>query len=150
MADLIDYTQYREACSRTAYAPIVGSGFFSTVLHYDANDKRMEAGEVVVIDVAGEYAGYAADITRTLPVSGKFTARQREIYEIVLGAQKAAITALKPGVGMRALAKIAMDYINAHGKDQKGETLGRYFIHSLGHHGGCKVHDPNSGVPLSA
>src|SRR5258708_5036660 len=150
IAALMNYTQHREGCIRPAYAPIVGSGFFSTVLHYDSNDKRMEAGEVVVIDVAGEYAGYAADITRTLPVSGKFTARQREIYEIVLGAQKAAIAEIKPGMEMRVLQKIAMDYINAHGKDQKGETLGRYFIHSLGHHGGCKVHDPNSGVPLSA
>ena len=150
IAALMNYTQHREGCIRPAYAPIVGSGFFSTVLHYDANDKRMEAGEVVVIDVAGEYAGYAADITRTLPVSGKFTPRQREIYEIVLGAQKAAIAEIKPGMEMRALQKIAMDYINAHGKDLKGETLGRYFIHGLGHDVGLNVHDPNGGVPLQA
>jgi len=79
-------------------------------------------------------------------VNGKFTARQREIYDIVLGAQKAAIAAIKPGVRMSgpdgSLQQIAMDYINAHGKDLHGQTLGRYFIHGLGHHVGLDVHDP--------
>jgi Xaa-Pro aminopeptidase len=89
-----------EGCSREAYSPIVGAGFFSTVLHYDALDNEIKDGEVVVIDVAGEYGGYDADITRTLPANGKFTARQREIYDIVLGAQNAAIAAAKPGVYM--------------------------------------------------
>jgi Xaa-Pro aminopeptidase len=105
---------------------------------------------LVVLDVAGEYSGYAADITRTLPASGKFSARQREIYEIVLGAQKAAMAAIKPGVEMRDLQKIAMDYINSHGKDLKGEPLGKYFIHGLGHDVGLNVHDPNAGGPLQA
>ena len=71
-------------------APIVGSGFNSTVLHYSADSGTMQAGDLVVIDAAGEYSMYASDITRTLPASGKFTARQREIYDIVLGAQQAA------------------------------------------------------------
>ena len=79
-------------CERPAYAPIVGAGFNSTVLHYSADDSPIRDGDVVVMDVAGEYAMYASDITRTAPANGKFTARQREIYDIVLGAQQAAMT----------------------------------------------------------
>ena len=156
IAALMQYTFGREGCTRPAYAPIVGSGFYSTVLHYSRNDRRMEAGDLVVIDVAGEYSGYAADITRTLPVSGKFTPRQREIYEIVLGAQKAALAALKPGMtlgrtGETSIHKIAYDYINTHGKDAQGQPLGKYFIHGLGHHVGLNVHDASDPArPLAA
>jgi len=146
IAALMEYTFKRAGCARPGYAPIVGSGFNSTVLHYDQSRRQMQAGDVVVIDVAAECAGYTADITRTLPASGRFTARQKEIYEIVLGAQNAAIAALKPGMtmsrtGENSLYRIAYDYINTHGKDAKGEPLGKYFIHGLGHHIGLNVHD---------
>ena len=83
---------------REGYAPIVGAGPNSTALHYDKLSRRIENGDMVVLDVGAQYSGYSADITRTIPASGKFTARQREIYEIVLGAQNAALAALKPGV----------------------------------------------------
>lgn len=133
-------------CSREAYAPIVGAGFNSTVLHYSALDGEIKDGDVVVIDVGGEYGGYAADITRTLPANGKFTPRQREIYDIVLGAQNAAIAAVKPGAilygGPGNLQDIAMDYINTHGHDKEGRTLGRYYPHGVSHHLGLDVHDP--------
>jgi len=146
IAALMEYTFERAGCERPGYSQIVGSGFNSTVLHYRDNRRQMQAGEVVVIDVAGECAGYTADITRTLPVSGTFTARQKHIYEIVLGAQNAAIAAVKPGMtmartGENSLYRIAYDYINTHGKDQHGEPLGKYFIHGLGHHIGLNVHD---------
>ena len=99
------------------------------------------------MDVAGAYGGYSSDITRTLPVSGKFTPRQREIYEIVLAAADAAKAAAKPGAhlgrrGAMGLHEIAYDYINSHGKDLKGQRLGQYFIHGLSHHVGLNVHDP--------
>jgi Xaa-Pro aminopeptidase len=144
-----------EGCSREAYAPIVGAGFFSTVLHYDALDNQIKDGDVVVMDVAGEYGGYDADITRTVPANGKFTARQREIYDIVLGAQNAAIAAVKPGVFMYgrpgSLHTIAADYINTHGKDKDGKPLGKYFVHGLGHGLGLNVHDPTDfRQPLKA
>jgi Xaa-Pro aminopeptidase len=133
-------------CSREAYAPIVGTGLNSTVLHYDVLDAQIQDGDVVVIDVAGEYGGYAADITRTLPANGKFTARQREIYEIVLGAQNAAISAVKPGAklygGADSLMGISMNYVNTHGKDGAGQPLGKYYIHGVSHHLGLDVHDP--------
>jgi Xaa-Pro aminopeptidase len=143
----------RRGCEWPSYPPIVGSGFFSTVLHYDADDHQMQDGDVVVMDVAGSYGGYASDITRTLPVNGHFTPRQREIYEIVLGAQNAAIAAAKPGMymgrGKGSLHDIAYTYINTHGKDLHGNMLGQYFIHGLGHSVGLNVHDPmNYNQPL--
>jgi Xaa-Pro aminopeptidase len=142
-------------CSREAYAPIVGAGFYSTVLHYDALNNEIKEGDIVVLDVGGEYGGYAADITRTLPANGKFTPRQREIYEIVLGAQNAALDAIKPGVmmygGPGSLQEIARDYIDSHGKDLHGQSLGKYYIHGLGHGLGLDVHDPTEYTrPLQA
>ena len=130
-----------------AYAPIVGSGPYSTVLHYDKLGRKIENGDVVVLDVGAQYSGYAADITRTLPANGKFTPREREIYEIVLGAQEAALKAMKPGMdmcrkGSKSVYKIAYEYIDSHGKDQHGKSLGQYFIHGLGHNIGLDVHDP--------
>jgi len=137
---------YARGCEGNAYSPIVGSGPNSTILHYSANRRRMDSGELLLMDVGAECGDYAADVTRTVPVNGKFTARQREIYEIVLGAQKAAIAAIKPGIRMRgekSLNQIATDYINSHGKDLHGEPLGKYFTHGLSHHVGLDVHDPN-------
>lgn len=132
----------KEGCQRSAYSPIVGSGLNSTVLHYSKNSRRMDSGEVTVMDVAAECDNYASDITRTVPVNGKFSKRQREIYEIVLGAQQAAMDAIKPGVPMSKLTQIARDYIKTHGKDLHGEPLDKYFIHGLGHPVGLDVHDP--------
>jgi Xaa-Pro aminopeptidase len=144
-----------EGCERPSYAPIVGSGKNSTLLHYSANAAVMKAGYVVVIDEAGEYSMYASDITRTMPVDGKFTTRQKEIYDIVLGAQRAAAAAFVAGKmklynvnGDRGpevtdtLDKVAFDYINTHGKDLHGQPLGKYFLHGLGHSVGIDVHDP--------
>jgi Xaa-Pro aminopeptidase len=130
------------------YAPIVGAGPNSTALHYDKLSRKIEDGDIVVLDVGAQYSGYSADITRTIPANGKFTARQQEIYEIVLGAQNAALAAIKPGAYFSCRGKkdglmnIAYDYINSHGKDREGKPLGQYFIHGLGHHIGLNVHDP--------
>lgn len=147
-------TYIENGCEGVAYSPIVGSGINSTILHYSANQRRMDRGEVVVMDAAAQCDDYASDITRTVPVGGKFTARQREIYKIVLGAQKAAIAALKPGVRMAGLGdnltQVARDYMDAHGRDKHGEPLGKYFIHGLGHQVGLEVHDPGIDGVLEA
>src|SRR5215472_5291832 len=133
---------------REGYAPIVGAGPNSTALHYDKLSRKIEDGDIVVLDVGAQYSGYSADVTRTIPANGKFTARQREIYEIVLGAQNAALAAIKPGAHFSCRGKkdglmnIAYDYINSHGKDREGRPLGQYFIHGLGHNIGLNVHDP--------
>jgi Xaa-Pro aminopeptidase len=129
------------------YAPIVGAGPNSTVLHYDKLGRKITDGDIVVIDVGAQFSGYSSDITRTLPGNGKFSPRQREIYEIVLGAQNAVFAALKPGMnycksGDKSLYKISYDYINSHGKDLHGKRLGQYYIHGLGHNIGLDVHDP--------
>jgi len=153
IAALMQYEFSRNGCERPAYAPIVGSGFNSTVLHYSADAGPIRDGDVVVMDVAGEYSFYAMDITRTLPANGKFTARQREIYDIVLGAQQAAIAAFQAGKsklrGPDSLNQVAIDYFKAHGKDLRGQPLDKYFIHGLGHFVGMDVHDPgDSTKPL--
>jgi Xaa-Pro aminopeptidase len=143
-------------CARDAYAPIVGSGPNAAVLHYSKNNRRMDNGELLLMDVAAECGMYASDITRTVPVNGKYTARQRELYEIVLGAQKAAIAAIKPGMtiareGPNSLNTIVKEYLNTHGKDSHGEPLGKYLIHGIAHHVGLDVHDPSDiSLPLEA
>ncbi len=142
---LMKYEFERRGDEWPSYPPIVGSGLYSTVLHYDADTEQMQSGDVVVMDVAGSYGGYASDMTRTLPVNGHFTPRQREIYEIVRGAQAAVMAAARPGAtfdGKNGLQRIAYDYINTHGKDLHGKSLGQYFPHGFGHSVGLNVHDP--------
>ena len=154
---------FDRGCERNAYWPIVGSGPNSVILHYAANHRRLDSGETVVADVGAECSDYATDVTRTIPANGKFTPRQRELYEIVLGAQKAAIAAIRPGIRLRSdgptsqqtsqqtLHQIAYDYINSHGHDLHGQPLGKYFVHGLGHYVGLDVHDPGDpSAPLEA
>lgn len=142
---------YEHGCERPAYAPIVGTGIDSTILHYSENARTIENGDVVVVDAACEYSMYASDITRTVPANGHFTARQREIYNVVLGAQKAAIDAFVAGKSKindrdrrdpDSLDTVAYNYINTHGKDLHGHPLGKYWLHGLGHMLGIDVHDP--------
>ena len=131
-------------CERSAYAPIVGSGPNALILHYWRNSRRMDRGELLLMDVGAECAGYAADITRTIPVGARFTRRQREIYEVVLGAEKAALAAVKPGVTIPELSKAARAYMDAHG------GMGKYLIHGVSHHIGLEVHDAaDLSVPLA-
>jgi Xaa-Pro aminopeptidase len=150
IAALQQYEFSKRGCERPAYAPIVGSGFNSTVLHYSEDTGTLKDGDLVVMDVAGEYSMYASDITRTAPVNGHFTARQREIYDIVYGAQQAAMKAFVAGKSTLygntpdSLVQVARDYINSHGKDLHGQPLGKYFIHGLGHYVGLEVHDAGS------
>ncbi len=138
-------------CERPSYAPIVASGINSTTLHYSANDRTMQDGDILLVDAACEYSMYAADITRTVPVNGHFTPRQREIYNVVLGAQQAAIKAFVAGKSTindrdrqdpNSLDTAAYNYIDTHGKDLHGQPLGKYWLHGLGHMMGIDAHDP--------
>jgi Xaa-Pro aminopeptidase len=124
----------RNGAERPGFPSIVGSGPFSTILHYNKNERRMEAGEVVVVDIGAEYGGYSADVTRTFPVSGKFSNRQREIYQIVLDAQKAAIAKIKPGAKISDVHQSAMSHIRSKGYE-------KHFVHGTSHHIGLEVHD---------
>src|SRR6185503_182836 len=119
---------------RLGYPSIVGSGINSTVLHYDENRRQTQAGDLIVMDMGAEFGYYAADVTRTIPVSGTFTARQRAIYELVLSSQQAALDAVKPGVTLRALDAVARRYMAEHSGSLCGaEDCTRYFVHELSH-----------------
>jgi len=119
---------------RTAYASIVGSGANSTILHYPRSERVMKDGELLLMDMACEYAHYATDITRTVPVNGRFTPEQRKVYDVVLAAQEKALSMVKPGVYHEDLDKAARDVVAAAG-------YGDFFIHGLGHFVGLDVHD---------
>jgi Xaa-Pro aminopeptidase len=150
ISGIITGTLLANGCERPSYPSIVGSGMNATVLHYSADDANMQSGGLVVMDAAGEYSMYASDVTRTVPVNGHFTDRQREIYNIVLGAQRAAAAAFVSGKSTLynrehpedSLDGVARAYIRSHGKDLHGQPLDKYFIHGLGHSVGIDVHDP--------
>ena len=132
----------RNGSERPGYPSIIGSGINSTVLHYNENHKKIDPGDLVVVDVGAEYSYYTADLTRTYPASGKFTDRQRDVYQLVLDAQRAAEKAYKPGVNLADLNRAAIEVMKASPlRDKQGNTLERYFIHGLGHWLGMDVHD---------
>lgn len=130
-----------------SFPSIVGSGINSTILHYDRNRKRIEDGDLVVVDIGAEYSYYAADITRTWPASGRFTPRQREIYELVLEAQRRMAEAVKPGkTFLSALTQATAEFFRhskLRAKDEQGNerTMDYFFIHATGHYLGMDVHD---------
>jgi Xaa-Pro aminopeptidase len=141
----------RNGADRLGYPSIVGSGPNSTTLHYDVNRRRTQDGDLVVIDAAAEWGQYTADVTRTFPVNGKFTPRQKAIYDLVLGAQQAAFDAVRPGMTMRELDGIARRYMKEHSRDLCGAKTcddGEYFNHGLGHPIGMDVHDVGFNRPF--
>lgn len=139
---IVEYTFRSLGADRVGFPSIVGSGPNSTTLHYDVNRRQTEPGDLVVIDIGAEYGQYSADVTRTIPIDGRYTDRQRAIYNLVLGAQQAAIDATRPGVTIGELSGIARQYIESHSGDLCGsQSCNRYFIHGLSHWLGMRVHD---------
>jgi Xaa-Pro aminopeptidase len=136
----------RGGAERPGFPSIVGSGLFSTILHYSENHKRIDAGDTVVCDIGAEYSLYTADITRTYPASGKFTERQRAVYQLVLDTQAAAAAYWKPGMTMSDLNRFAREFmgkspLRAKDVDGKEYSMDHFFIHGLGHYVGMDVHD---------
>jgi len=135
-----------------AYGTIVAGGDNGNILHYTNNDDVLKNSELVLIDAGGELSGYAADITRTFPVNGKFTKEQQEIYQLVLDAQNLAIDAIKPQATFAELNILVNNFLTT-GLHRMGILLGdltilleekackKYFIHGLGHWLGLDVHD---------
>lgn len=156
---LVEYMFLRNGADGPAYASIVGSGGNSTTLHYRAADRFMKDGEVLLFDVAAQYRGYAADVTRTVPVNGRFTPEQRAIYEIVLEAQKAAEALFRPGATWRELNEAANrvladgltrlglidapDAVYDCGPGRTCPQMRVWYMHGLGHGVGMAVHDPD-------
>jgi Xaa-Pro aminopeptidase len=135
-----------------AYGTIVGSGENGCILHYTENADVLNAGDLILIDAGAEFEGYAADITRTFPVSGKFSQAQRALYQIVLDAQLAALEHIKPGVNFKVASDVAikvitqglldLEILNGSLEDCISLELYRqFYMHGLGHWLGLDVHD---------
>jgi Xaa-Pro aminopeptidase len=141
-----------------SYPPIIASGANACVLHYVENNATCQDGELLLLDVAAEYAGYHSDMTRTIPVSGKFTPRQRDVYDAVLRVLRACSSMLRPGVLPRdyqqkanALMEqeiIGLGLLDAEAvKNQNPDAplYRKYFMHGVSHHIGIDVHDVHDG-----
>ncbi len=146
------YEFMRGGCRSTAYDSIVGSGANACTLHYTDNNQPLKAGELVLIDAGGEFQNYAADITRVLPINGKFSPEQRAIYEIVLAAQKAGIEMVKPGTAwnliQQKIVNVLTEGLQSLGLVQGSledliatEAYKPFYMHSSGHWLGLDVHD---------
>lgn len=144
----------RKGANGHAYAPIVASGKDSCVLHYISNDKKCKDGGLVLMDFGAEYANYSADTTRTLPINGKFTKRQREVYEAVLRVMKKAVKLIKPGATINTVNNkvnnlIEDELINLKlitreelkEQDPENPVRMKYFMHGTSHFMGLDVHD---------
>jgi Xaa-Pro aminopeptidase len=136
----------RNGAERPGFPSIVGSGLYSTILHYDENHKKIDDNDLVVCDIGAEYSLYTADITRTFPANGKFTPRQRAIYQLVLDTQAASAAHWKPGMTNLDLHVFAVEYLRnsplrARDVDGKEYSMDHFFIHGLGHYLGMDVHD---------
>jgi len=150
-AVLLD-TFRRRGAERSAYSAIVGSGPNACILHYRAGNRRLEDGELCLIDAGCEYEYYASDVTRTFPVSGKFSREQQAIYELVLEAQLASIAATRPGATLEDVHAVSVDVVT-RGLVKLGllagdvprlvadEAYKPFFMHRTGHWLGMDVHD---------
>jgi Xaa-Pro aminopeptidase len=158
---LLEYTFRRNGADRPAYSSIVGSGANATTLHYNRDDRFIKDGELLLIDAAAAYGGYAADVTRTFPVSGTFSPAQREVYAIVRAAQAAAERQAKVGAAAKTMSDSAtrvlseglarLGLIEAPGATydcgsadapRRCSQLSLFYMHGLGHGIGLEVHDP--------
>jgi Xaa-Pro aminopeptidase len=147
LAAVAEYVFKKKGCEYTAYPSIVGAGENSVILHYNTTRKKMLEGDLVLMDMGGEYHGYATDITRTIPVNGKFSSEQKAIYDLVLAAQDSAIAQCKPGNSFRAphqkAVEVIADGLVTLGLIQDKSEYRRYFMHGTSHSVGLDVHDPN-------
>ena len=142
---IIQYEFMKNGAEACGYPSICGAGENTCILHYVSNRKPMEHNDLIVVDAGAEYHGYTADITRTLPANGKFSAEQKAIYDIVLEAQLAGISKCKAGNEFRDPHKAALAVIKKRLKElgiiQKDEEYVRYFFHGTSHYLGLDVHD---------
>lgn len=149
---LIEYVFRRRGAAGPAYTTIVGAGQNATVLHYIQNDAALREGDLLLVDAGAEYQTYAADITRTFPVAGRFTDAQRDVYELVLRAQEECVRMVRPGVTMDEMHEHSVEVLT-EGMVRLGllagdpaklieeETYKKFYMHRLGHFLGMDVHD---------
>lgn len=137
-----------------SFPTIAGSGKNGCMLHYETNRETCREGTLLLLDLGVRQEGYCSDITRTYPVSGKFTQRQRQVYDIVLKANKEVAAQAKPGMTTRELNDICKKVLAAGCMDlgliEKEEDIGKYYMHGVSHHLGIDVHDVTvEGVKLA-
>ena len=141
-------SHFRNCNSEHSYPPIVASGENACILHYTENNQELKDGDLLLIDAGCEINGYASDITRTFPVNGKFSEAQKEIYDVVLNAQKSAINSIKPGVSSNKPHETACEIITNGliklGIMKSAEDLTKFYMHNTGHWLGLDVHDVGS------
>jgi len=137
IAALAEFMFLWQGASGPGFFPIVGSGPNSCLLHYSQNHRKMEAGDIVVFDFGPEYRYYQVDITRTFPVSGKFSEEQAKIYNVVLAAQKAAIEKVRPGASFSVLSAAVEEVLEHYGYSE-------YLTHGVSHYVGMSTHDVGS------
>jgi len=149
---LIERVFRERGAAAPAYTSIVGAGPNATVLHYINNDGQLRDGDLLLVDAGAEYKGYASDITRTFPINGRFSKPQREIYELVLKAQKACVELVRPGVTHDQLKQHSIEVLT-EGLVELGLLKGdpeelikekkheQFYMHGLGHMLGIDVHD---------
>jgi Xaa-Pro aminopeptidase len=130
----IEFAFYANGATGLSYSSIVGSGENGAILHWVDNSRMLKDGDLVVVDAGADYGRYASDITRTYPVSGKFSDEQAKVYRAVYQAQEDVFAAIKPGVSMADLQKVAEASIDRAGYLEA-------FIHGFGHFVGLDVHD---------
>lgn len=151
---ILEYVFKNEGAEAPGYPSIVGSGENSCILHYSGNRKKMKEQELLLIDAGAEYHGYTADITRTLPVDGIFSADEKAIYELVLTAQEAGIAACRAGNSFNAThvaaAKVIQTGLHALGITKNESEYRSYFMHGTSHFLGLDAHDPNTRALLQA
>lgn len=145
---IIDASMAASNASGVCFPHIVGAGPHSTDIHYAGSSRVLKEGDVVVVDIGAAYDGWCADITRTYPVSGRFTGRQRQLYDLVLDAQQAAADYIVPGrTSMNELTSFVHAYFRQsplHARDTSGRlrSMEHFFIHRAGHYLGREVHPP--------
>lgn len=140
-----EYSIRRNGAESTSFPTIAGSGLNGTMLHYETNQEICEEGTLLLLDLGAKYQGYCADITRTYPVNGTFTDRQREVYEVVLAANRRIAAEAKPGMTLSELndicKKVLAEGCIKLGLIEKEEEIGKYYMHGVSHHLGIDVHD---------
>lgn len=153
----LDYDFKIGGCEATAYVPVVAGGQNALSIHYVRNDDLLKDGEMVLVDAGGEYGGYIADITRTWPVSGKFSDAQKDLYQAILQVQRSSISLCRESANM-TLDKIHQitenglkDALKQLGFDTSGDAIRVLFPHHVGHYIGLDVHDSpgySRSIPL--
>ena len=140
-----EYTCRRLGAKRQAFPTIAGSGINGCMMHYETNHCEVKDGSLVLLDLGVKYENYCSDITRTYPANGKFSPRQREIYELVLKANEAVAAAAKPGMTIKDLNDVASRTLGegliALGMIQEVSEVNKYYMHSVSHPIGIDVHD---------